>query len=194
VGDASALRERLVAEHAEKAQPWRDWLPALDAALPADAIVAADNAMCAYYGAIGGLPARGPRSFLFPTGFGTLGYAVPAAIGAKLAAPERPVLALSGDGGLMFTVAELASAAALRLPLPVVVFVNDGYGEIRNEMEDAGFPPVGVELPPPDLAGIATALGCAAEAVATPDALRAAVARAFERSAPTVITVPEERR
>ena len=44
----------------------------------------------------------------------------------------------------MFTVAELASAAALRLPLPVVVFVNEGYGEIRNEMEDAGFAPVGV--------------------------------------------------
>jgi acetolactate synthase-1/2/3 large subunit len=191
---AAELRDRLVAEHAAQAAPWRDWLPALDAALPPDAIVAADNAMCSYRGALGGLPARGPRSFLFPTGFGTLGYAVPAAVGAKLAAPDRPVLALSGDGGLMFTVAELASAAALRLPIPVVVFVNEGYGEIRNEMEDAGFAPVGVELPPPDLAGIATALGCAAEAVATPGALPAAVARAFERSAPTVITVPEERR
>jgi acetolactate synthase-1/2/3 large subunit len=188
------LRERLVAEHAEKAQPWRDWLPALDAALPADAIVAADNAMCSYYGAIGGLPARGPRSFLFPTGFGTLGYAVPAAMGAKLAAPDRPVLALSGDGGLMFTVAELAAAAALGQPIPVVVFVNAGYGEIRNEMQDAGFAPVGTELPPPDLPGVARALGCAGEAVAEPDALPAALAAAFARDVPTVITVPEERR
>lgn len=191
---AAAVRDRLVAEHAAQAAPWRDWLPALDAALPADAIVAADNAMCAYYGALGGLPARGPRSFLFPTGFGTLGYAVPAAMGAKLAAPDRPVLALSGDGGLMFTVAELAAAAALGLPLPVVVFVNDGYGEIRNEMEDAGFAPVGVELPAPDLPGVAAALGCTGEAVTAPDALPDAIARAFARSAPTVITVPEERR
>jgi acetolactate synthase-1/2/3 large subunit len=193
-GAADALRERLGAEHAAKAGPWRDWMPALDAALPAGTIVAADNAMCSYYGAIGGLPAHGPRSFLFPTGFGTLGYAVPAALGAKLAAPDRPVVALSGDGGLMFTVAELASAAALRLPLPVVVFVNDGYGEIRNEMEDAGFAPVGVELAPPDLPGVATALGCAGEAVAEPAALPDAVARAFAREVPTVITVPEARR
>ena len=56
------------------------------------------------------------------------------------------MLALSGDGGLMFTLPELASAAALGAPLPVVVFVNDGYGEIRNEMVDAGFAPVGVDL------------------------------------------------
>ncbi len=150
--------------------------------------------MCCYYGALGGLPARGPRSFLYPTGFGTLGYAVPAAIGARLAAPDRPVLALSGDGGLMFTVAELASATALRLPLPVVVFVNEGYGEIRNEMEDAGFPPVGVELAPPDLPGVARALGCAGEAVADPAALPGAIAAAFARATPTVITVPEGRR
>jgi acetolactate synthase-1/2/3 large subunit len=149
--------------------------------------------MCCYYGAIGGLPARGPRSFLYPTGFGTLGFAVPAAIGAKLAAPDRPVLALSGDGGLMFSVAELASAAALALPLPVVVFVNEGYGEIRNEMRDAGFAPIGVDLPPPDLPGVAAALGCAGEAVAEPAGLPDAVARAFERTTPTVITVPEER-
>jgi acetolactate synthase-1/2/3 large subunit len=191
---AANVRDRLVAEHAAQAAPWRDWLPALDAALPADAIVAGDSAMCCYYGALGGLPARGPRSFLYPTGFGTLGYAVPAALGAKLAAPDRPVLALSGDGGLMFTVAELASAAAVGLPLPVVVFVNDGYGEIRNEMEDAGFAPVGVELPPPDLPAVARALGCAGEAVTDPDGLRAAIAAAFERRTPTVITVPEGRR
>jgi acetolactate synthase-1/2/3 large subunit len=191
---ADALRARLDADHAAKDGPWRAWMGALDGALPAGTIVAADNAMCSYYGAIGGLPAHGPRSFLFPTGFGTLGYAVPAAMGAKLAAPDRPVLALSGDGGLMFTVAELASAAALRLPLPVVVFVNDGYGEIRNEMEDAGFAPVGVELSPPDLPGVAIALGCAGEAVGEPGALPDAVARAFARDVPTVITVPEERR
>jgi acetolactate synthase-1/2/3 large subunit len=147
--------------------------------------------MCCYYGAVGGLPARGPRSFLYPTGFGTLGFAVPAAMGARLARPDRPVLALSGDGGLMFTVAELASAAALRLPLPVVVFTNEGYGEIRNEMVDAGFPPVGVDLPVPDLPAVARALGCEGTSVAEPAALPDAVAAAFGRSTPTLITVPE---
>ena len=101
-------------------------------------MIAGDNAMVCYHGAIGGLPVAAPRSFLFPTGFGTLGFAVPAALGAALGAPERPVAALSGDGGLMFSVGELASAAALGLALPVVVFVNGGYGEIRNEMGGRG--------------------------------------------------------
>src|SRR5215204_1791759 len=115
-GDASDVRARL------------DWLAAIDGVLGDDAIVAGDSAMCCYYGALGGLPARRPRSFLYPTGFGTLGYAVPAAMGAALAFPDRRVLALSGDGGLMFTLPELASVAALGIPLPVVVFVKEGYG------------------------------------------------------------------
>jgi 5-guanidino-2-oxopentanoate decarboxylase len=119
---------------------------------------------------------------------------VPAALGASLGAPDRPVVALSGDGGLMFTVAELAAAAALQLPLPVLVFVNAGYGEIRNEMNEAGFAPVGVDIPPPDLPALARALGCEGAAIERPDQLPAAVAAAFERSAPTLITVPERRR
>jgi thiamine pyrophosphate-dependent acetolactate synthase large subunit-like protein len=187
----AAVRARLDAEHREQAAPWLDWLAALDRALPEDAIVVGDSAMCCYYGALGGLPVRRPRSFLYPTGFGTLGYAVPAALGARIGAPDRPVLALSGDGGLMFTVAELASAAALQQPLPVVVFVNEGYGEIRNEMAGAGFAPVGVDIAPPDLPALARALGCAGEHVARPGELPVAVAAAFERHTPTLITVPE---
>jgi acetolactate synthase-1/2/3 large subunit len=104
------------------------------------------------------------------------------------------VLALSGDGGLMFTLPELASAAALGVPLPVVVFVNEGYGEIRDEMAGAGFAPVGVDLPPPDLPAAARALGCAGAHAGEPDALAAEIAAAFERRVPTVISVPEERR
>jgi 5-guanidino-2-oxopentanoate decarboxylase len=195
-GEATAaeVRASLDAEYRAQAAPWLEWLAALGRALPADAIVAGDSAMCCYLGALGGLPVRRPRSFLYPTGFGTLGFAVPAAIGASLGCPDRRVLALSGDGGLMFTLPELASAAALGLSLPVVVFVNEGYGEIRNEMLDAGFPPVGVDIAPPDLPAAARALGCAGAHAPEPDALVAELAAAFERPCPTVITVPEERR
>jgi thiamine pyrophosphate-dependent acetolactate synthase large subunit-like protein len=187
----AGVRSQLDAEHRAQARPWLDWLPVLRDALSDDAIVVGDSAMCCYLGALGGFPVRRPRSFLYPTGFGTLGYAVPAALGAKLGAPDRQVLALSGDGGLMFTVAELASAAVLGLPIPVVVFVNDGYGEIRNEMVDAGYAPVGVDLPPPDLPALARSLGCAGAAVTEPAALPGAIAEAFERTGPTLITVPE---
>ena len=103
------------------------------------------------------------------------------------------MLALSGDGGLMFTLPELASAAALGIPLPVVVFLNEGYGEIRNGMVEAGFAPVGVDLPTPDLPAAARALGCAGTHVARPDALASELEAAFARRVPTVITVPEDR-
>jgi 5-guanidino-2-oxopentanoate decarboxylase len=192
--DVPGLRASLDAEHRVQAAPWLDWLAALDAALPDDAVVVADSAMCCYYGALGGLPCHRPRSFLYPTGFGTLGYAVPAATGAALACPGRRVLAMCGDGGIMFTLPELASAAALALPLPVVVFVNEGYGEIRNEMVDAGFPPVGVDIAPPDLPAAARALGCAGTHAPEPDALVAEISAAFERRQPTVVTVPEQPR
>jgi hypothetical protein len=125
---------------------------------------------------------RAPGQLLQSNGLGCMGYAVPAAIGASLAAPGRRVLALSGDGGLMFTLPELAAAAALGLALPVVVFVNDGYGEIRNEMADAGFAPIGVDIPAPDLPAAARALGCAGAHAPAPDALAAEIAAAFERS------------
>jgi thiamine pyrophosphate-dependent acetolactate synthase large subunit-like protein len=191
---AADVRAALEPEWRAQAAPWLPWLEALERSLGEHAIVAADNAMCSYRGAIPALPAHRPRSFLFPTGFGTLGYAVPAAIGAALALPDRRVLALSGDGGLMFTLPELASAAALRLSLPIVVFVNEGYGEIRNQMADAGFAPVGVEITPPDLPAAARALGCAGAHAADPDALLDELDAAFERPQPTLITVPEERR
>ena len=187
-GDAAAaVRDAIEPEVRKQAAPWLDWLPAIDG----DAIVAGDSAMCCYYGALPALPRKRPREFLYPAGFGTLGYAVPAAIGAALGRPDRRVLALCGDGGIMFTLPELASAAALGLALPVVVFVNDGYGEIRNEMVDAGNAPVGVDLPPPDLPAAARALGCEGTHAPDPPALEAAIAAAFERRVPTVITVPE---
>lgn len=188
---AAAVRTELDGEWAAGATAYADWLPALRAGLPDDAVIAGDNAMVCYHGAIGGLPVVAPRSFFFPTGFGTLGFAVPAALGAALGAPERPVAALSGDGGLMFSVGELASAAALGLSMPVVVFVNEGYGEIRNEMADAGQPPVGVDLPVPDLPALARSLGCRGTAVDDPAGLTAAVAAALEAPVPTLIAVPE---
>lgn len=104
---------------------------------------------------------RAPRPlswFNSATGFGTLGYALPAAIGAWLGAPDRPVVALVGDGGIQFTLAELAAARDIVADLRVVVWNNRGYREIANAMEEARVPRCGVDIAPPDFAAIARAM------------------------------------
>jgi len=146
--------------------------------------------MAAYYGAVHFLPMDARRRFIYPTGYATLGYAVPAAIGASLAAPGRPAIALVGDGGLLFTVAELATAAELGIPLPVVVPNNGGYGEIRDQMRAAGIDPVGVDLRVPDLPLLGRAFGGEGVRIDDPAALAPALREALERPGPTVIEIP----
>ena len=185
----AAWRER---KHQDAAVEGSEWLPvvgAVAAALPRDAIVAGDSAMVCYYGALANLPAHGPSAFIYPTGYGTLGYGLPAAIGAKVAHPDRPVVALLGDGGVMFTVAELATAAALGLSLPVLVVDNGGYGEIRNEMFDRDDPVHGVTFPAPDFAALGRAVGCHGVSVDDPARLTAALTAALAADRPTVIHV-----
>jgi thiamine pyrophosphate-dependent acetolactate synthase large subunit-like protein len=212
VGDAAATLDALLdalpdegapgPAAAERAASWRarkddqaraegaEWLPIvqqLGAALPRDAIVAGDSAMVCYYGALANLATSRPGSFLYPTGFGTLGYGLPAAIGAKVAAPEAPVVALLGDGGVMFTLAELATAADLAVPLPIVVVDNSGYGEIRNEMIDRDDPVHAVTFHSPDFAAIGRAVGCAGVTLDGPAGLADAVRTALAADRPTVI-------
>ncbi|MBB5872513.1 acetolactate synthase-1/2/3 large subunit [Allocatelliglobosispora scoriae] len=184
-------REELKRQRQEEGARWLPWLDALAKATPRNTIVTADNAMAGYYGALGNLPSHEPGSFAFPTGFGTLGYALPAAIGAKAAQPDRPVVALSGDGGLMFSCQEIATAASAGLSLPVVVFVNGGYGEIRAEMAEAGIGPIAVDLPVPDFAALAVALGGRGVDIATPDELGPAIAGALAHPGPTLLMVVE---
>src|SRR5690606_22452644 len=108
--------------------------------------------------------AERPRSwFNSATGYGTLGYALPAAIGAKLAAPERPVAALIGDGGLQFTLPELASAVDAGAAIIVVLWNNSGYGEIKRYMQDRDIVPIGVDIYTPDFLALAKGFGCRAE-------------------------------
>ena len=133
-----ARRSAVDREAADTGRRWADVSEALEAALAPGDVLCADNAMVAYNGLLGSVRLGAGSRFLFPSGFGTLGYALPAAIGAKLGRPDRRVAAVHGDGGIMFTLPELATAAELELPLPIVVSLNGGYGEIRREMHRAG--------------------------------------------------------
>jgi thiamine pyrophosphate-dependent acetolactate synthase large subunit-like protein len=164
------------------------WLDALDAALPPDRVIALDSTKLAYT-AHHYLAAEQPRGWLAPYGFGTLGAALPMAIGAKLGAPDRPVVAVAGDGGILFTIAELATAVDLALPIPIVVWDNGGYGEIRDSFDRAGAPRVGTETTARDLCAIGEGFGCSATQAESPAQLTAAIQRALTVAVPTVIRV-----
>ena len=131
-----------------------------------------------------------PRSYFnASTGYGTLGYGLPAAVGAKLGAPGRPVLCLMGDGGLQFTMTELASAVEAKIPVAIVVWNNDGYGEIKNFMIERHIPTNGVDIYTPDLAGVAKAMGCHASRPETLAALEAELKASPQREVPTFIEI-----
>ncbi|MER7848912.1 5-guanidino-2-oxopentanoate decarboxylase [Kitasatospora sp. NPDC096077] len=184
-------RAAVRAEGDRLAAPWAGLVGRLRAALPAGAVLVNDSAQVCYYGATTAFRVAGPRRFLYPTGFGTLGYALPAAIGACTARPDTPVVALCGDGGLQFTLNELATAVELRLPLPVVVVDNGGYGEIRAQMSGRGFRPLAVDVPGPDPVALARAFGAAGVHAASPAEAARAVAAALRADGPTVVAIRE---
>jgi acetolactate synthase-1/2/3 large subunit len=176
----------------------RHWWPAISLhqrlagivldALP-DAIVAGDSTEPVY--ALNQCyEAPRPRSYFnSSTGYGTLGYGLPAGIGAKLAAPERPVVVLIGDGGLQFTIAELASAVEARVPLVILLWNNDGYGEIKTYMVDRQITPIGVDIYTPDFLAIAKGFGCGATRPGNVAELREALLQAAKGPGPTVIEI-----
>ncbi len=146
------------------------------------------------YHAVWQYEAPGPRRYFHSaTGAGTLGYALPAAIGARRALPpEVPVVALIGDGALQFTLPELASAAQEGLPVIVLLWNNNGYAEIRNGMQASGIEPIGVDVAAPDFVTAAQALGCVARRVAGPEALAPALREAWQEARPTLLELPED--
>ncbi|AZE71763.1 Acetohydroxy acid synthase [Pseudomonas synxantha] len=134
------------------------------------------------------------RWFNSSTGYGTLGYALPAAIGAWLGRGDgQPVVCLIGDGGLQFTLPELASAVEARIPVIVLLWNNQGYEEIKKYMLNRAIEPVGVDIYTPDFIGIAKAMGCAAESIDGVEPLRAALQAAAARPGPTLIEIDQGR-
>ena len=143
----------------QDAGPWAEIQRVLAATVPADTVVAGDSSQVTYYGTVHYWPFTPDNRLLYPTGYATLGYGLPAAIGAKVADPSRPVIALVGDGAAMFSIQELMTAVEQRLTIPVVVVDNGGYAEIRQQMVERGITPQAVDLAQPDFAALARSIG-----------------------------------
>jgi acetolactate synthase-1/2/3 large subunit len=121
-------------------------------------IFVGDSTQPVYSGNLGFEALATRKWFNSSTGFGTLGYGLPAAIGAMIGS-NLPVVSLIGDGGIQFTIAELICAAELELPLIVLLWNNQGYGEIRRYMEKGGLPLIGVNIKTPNFEPLAAGFG-----------------------------------
>ena len=189
--DLSAARAAIAAELRETAPETVALAETIADALPADAVVAGDSSQIVYLGLANVLRQDGPHALLYTPTYATLGYGLPAAIGARAAAPDRPVVAVLGDGALMFCVNELATAVEQRLDLVVVCVDNGGYDEIRQNEVDRGIAPVGVDLVQPDWAALATAFGGVGRRVERMGDIAPAIASAIADGGVRLVHVPQ---
>ena len=172
----------------EQLQPQRSLTEALRAALPEDGILVHDMTQLGYYSR-GYFPVYQPDSYQIPRG--NLGAALPLALGAKLACPRRAVVALCGDGGLLYHVQELATAVQYGIAVVVVVCNDNAYGNVlRAQQEEFGGRVVGTRLRNPDFPALAAAFGISGQRAADAAALRRMLAASLEADAPALIEVP----
>lgn len=155
-------------------------------ALPEDTVVCSDMTQIAY-AANEVFPVSVPRTWLHPVGFGTLGFALPAGIGAKFGVGERPVAVMIGDYGIQYTINELGTAAEHKLPLVILMWNNDALGQIRDDMVMKGIQPNAVTLKNPDFQMLARSYGVRAERPDSLKALAAAIRAALVADGPTLI-------
>ncbi|MGH3365591.1 MAG: thiamine pyrophosphate-dependent enzyme, partial [Nocardioidaceae bacterium] len=160
----------------------------LDELLPDDAVVACDAGDFSGPFAVH-LRLRGDRRFLGPTS-GCMGYGLPAAIGAMTAQPDRSVVAICGDGGVMMAIQELETAVRYGLPVVVVVCNNNLHGSIaRHQRARFGGRLVGTRLGSPAFADLARAFGAKGWSVSDADGFADAFKLALDSDVPTVIEV-----
>lgn len=170
---------------------YEQFFDAILTALP-EVIIAGDSTQPVYYAWLHHETEKPRRYFHSASGFGTLGYAIPAAIGAKLAMPASPVIGLIGDGAAQFTIGEMAVAVEVKLPVIFLVWNNNGYGEIKRFMAEDDIAPIGVDIYTPDFIGLGKAFGCHAVVADDLNELKKALVLATTRQLPTVIEVKQQ--
>ena len=186
-GEQRAATLRAAIQQEEHFHPqFRELFEAIQASSP-QLLLVGDSTLPTYYAVWQYEVEQARRYFHSATGGGTLGFAIPAALGASLARPELNVVALIGDGSAQFTLSELAAGVEAGLGVAVIIWNNDGYGEIKQGMVAADIEPVGVDIYTPDLLAVAGGLGCEAVRATSHEELTTALQEAAQRDRPTVI-------
>jgi len=153
-----------------------------------DAIFTVDTGMCCVWGARF-IDGTGKRKMLGSFNHGSMANAMPMAIGAALAHPEQPVIALCGDGGLSMLLGDLATIKQYNLPIKLVVFNNRALGMVKLEMEVDGLPDNETDMVNPDFALVAQAMGFKGITVSKPDEVETAIANALTESGPVLLNI-----
>ncbi|WP_052193269.1 thiamine pyrophosphate-binding protein, partial [Microbacterium sp. ZOR0019] len=189
--DLTAERSAIAAEMRETAPEAVALAEIIADALPEDAIVAGDSSQIVYLALGSVLQSAHPHSLLYTPTYATLGYGLPAAIGARVAQTEHPVVTVIGDGALMFCVNELVTAVEQRLDVTIVCVDNGGYAEIRQNEVDRGMTPIGVDLVQPDWAALATAFGATGRRVERREDIATSIRAAIAEGGVQLVHLPQ---
>jgi acetolactate synthase I/II/III large subunit len=183
------IKDEVWALYRRKLAPQLAFIEAIRAALPEDGILVEDLTQIGYVSRIA-FPVYGPRQYISSGYQGTLGMSYPAALGAKVACPDRPVVAIAGDGGFMYNVQELATAVQHGINVVAVVFDDGAYGNVRRmQRELYGNRIIASDLHNPDFPRLAESFGMAARQIADPDDLVDSLADAIAHDEPALLAV-----
>ena len=184
-----ALQDEMEAIY-ESVQPQMGFVRALRDGLPEDGICVEEITQVSYVSRTA-MPVYQPRTYLTANYQGTLGWGFPTALGAKVAAPDRPVLSVTGDGGFLFGATELATAVKHQINTVTVVFNDDAFGNVkRMQKESYGGRVIASELHNPDFVAFARSFGALGLRAHTPAELRTALDEGFAAELPVLIDVP----
>ncbi len=185
IAEASAT----AAKEIQQVQPQMAYLNVLREVLPSNAIVT-DELSQVGFASWYGFPVYEPRTFITSGYQGTLGSGFPTALGAKVANPDKPVVAITGDGGFMFGVQELATAVQYNIGVVALVFNNNAYGNVRRDQRNRfEGRVVAADLVNPDFVKLAESFGVAASRVTSPDHFRPALEKALAHDGPYLVAI-----
>ena len=190
---AIAAAKRVAAAAIGRIQPQASFLEAIRAVLPRDGILVPELSQVGFATYTGAFPVLAPRTYISEGYEGTLGFGFPTALGAKVANPGKAVVSVTGDGGFMFGVQELATAAQYGIALVTIVFNNHSFANVlRDQQTSYGGRTIGSRFINPDFVRLAESFGVAAQRVTEPRALGRALERELAASRPALIEVALE--
>ncbi|HET7607284.1 MAG TPA: thiamine pyrophosphate-dependent enzyme, partial [Gammaproteobacteria bacterium] len=188
-----AAAKRVAEAAIERIQPQTAFLRAIRAALPRDGLLVPELSQVGFTTYTGAFPVLAPRTYISEGFQGTLGFGFPTALGVKVANPSKAVVAVTGDGGFMFGVQELATAAQYGIALVTIVFNNNSFANVlRDQQLQFGGRTLGSRLHNPDFVRLAESFGVAARRVKEPHELRRVLEAELAAGRPALIEVPLE--